>query len=323
MNPQGTFQLPPALSEYAPRVDELYYFIFWISVVAFVAICVALVLFVWKFRERKGGPTKGAQSGDHHALELFWTFTPLILLTVLFHWGFKDYVAAAVAPDDAIQIRVRARQWAWEYEYPNGMITPGELTIPMGRPVKLVMSSDDVLHSYFVPEFRIKKDVVPGMYSSLWFQAIMQPRRYDAQVYCAEYCGARGDTGGHSAMLSTIHVVTGSEYEEFLREGPSRPTDLQTDTQWGELLVTQNNCLSCHHTDAATTLPAPSFAGIFGRHQSLEGGGEVTVDENYIRESMLTPQAKIVRTYTAIQMPPFHFSDHQVDAIIAYLKTIH
>ena len=165
MNPQGTFQLPPALSEYAPRVDELYYFIFWVSVVAFIAICIALVMFVAKFREKPG--VKSQQSGDHHALELFWTFTPLILLVILFHWGFKHYVAAAVAPDNAIEIRVRGRQWAWEYEYPNGMITPGELTVPMGRPVKLVMSSDDVLHSYFIPSFRIKKDVVPGMYSTL------------------------------------------------------------------------------------------------------------------------------------------------------------
>lgn len=321
MNPQGTFQLPPALSEYAPRVDELYYFIFWVSVVAFIAICIALVMFVAKFREKPG--VKSQQSGDHHALELFWTFTPLILLVILFHWGFKHYVAAAVAPDNAIEIRVRGRQWAWEYEYPNGMITPGELTVPMGRPVKLVMSSDDVLHSYFIPSFRIKKDVVPGMYSTLWFQAITQERAYDAQVFCAEYCGARGDDGGHSAMLSTIHVVTDQQYQDFLREGPSRPADVQTDEQWGERLVQQNNCLSCHHTDAATVVPGPSFAGIFGRHERLEGGTEVTIDENYIRESMLMPQAKIVATYTSIQMPPFHFSDHQVDAVIAYLKTLH
>ena len=124
-------------------------------------------------------------------------------------------------------------------------------------------------------------------------------------------------------MLSTIHVVTDQQYQDFLREGPSRPADVQTDEQWGERLVQQNNCLSCHHTDAATVVPGPSFAGIFGRHERLEGGTEVTIDENYIRESMLMPQAKIVATYTSIQMPPFHFSDHQVDAVIAYLKTLH
>ena len=203
MNPEFVGQLPRAMSSGAAAYDGLYHFIYWFSVVFTVAVVVALAYLIVKYRRRKGDiPDRTLV--DLTKLEILWTVVPLPIVVCLFHLGFKEYVKNAVAADDAIEIRVRAKQWVWDFEYPNGMREVNSVRFPVNTPVKLVMSSDDVIHSFFVPEFRLKKDVVPGMYTTMSFTPTVLG---DAHVFCAEYCGTM-----HSGMLATVKVV------------PERPT---------------------------------------------------------------------------------------------------
>jgi cytochrome c oxidase subunit 2 len=306
-------QLPRPASTLAPHVDWLYQFIFWFSVVAFVAIIGTMLYFAARYRGR-GAKRSMAPTGNHLGLELGLTFAPLLLLVPLFHWGFEGYVDGVVAPPNAMEIRVRARKWLWEFELPNGSVEVGNLIVPANRPIKLVMSSDDVVHSFYVPEFRVKRDVVPGMYTTLWFEAT-EPGEY--QVFCTEYCGT-----SHSGMLAKVRVVPAEDYERILEES-DRPPQGQTVAQWGEALFRQNNCNTCHSVVAGgPQVPGPNLHGIAGHTQPLQDGTEVTVDLEYVRESILRPQAKIVRGYSAVQMPAFRLTDKRIEAIYSYLETL-
>lgn len=305
----ATFQLPRSMSTFGNEHDWLYYFIFWAGTILFVAIVALTVWFA--FRYHKSRNAQSQPEGNLHAVELFWTFSPLIILGALFHWGFEGYVKGAVAPDDAIEIRVRGKQWLWDFEYPNGAREVGNLRVPVGRPVKLVMSSDDVLHSFYVPEFRWKKDVVPGQYSTMWFEAT---ETGIAQVFCAEYCGT-----SHSGMLAKIQIVSESEYHKFLSEGISAP-DGMSPAEWGKQLYTQNNCNTCHSLDGSA-LVGPTWKGIWGRKEEFQDGTSTLVDENYIAESILKPQAKLVKGYNPV-MPVYVLQEKQIDALIAFMKTL-
>ncbi len=334
-NPQGTTQLPPQMSTLAADVDYLYNFIYWVSVVSFVLITGFMVFYVVKYRRRPG--VKSVPTGHNTVLEIAWTFSPLILLAYLFHAGFQGFMHGAVAPVDALEIRVRGMQWNWEFEYPNGTVVMNELQVPVNRPVKLIMSSADVLHSFFVPEFRIKRDVVPGMYTSLWFEAThTTPEDRPITVFCAEYCGApvgigdgtveTGRNSNHSTMLATLKVVPNDQFERFLLEGPppdpecvGKPNEAAC---WGEKLYTKNGCNACHSTQPNVNQPAPSWATLWGAQRTFVDGGTVTADENYIAESIRSPQAHIVQGYAGINMPPFRLPDRQVDAIIAYMRSL-
>ena len=171
--PGQTIQLPPQLSTIAPEIDAMYYFIYWVSVAFFVAIVGAMLFFMWKYRRRPGH--KAQPTGHNTVLEVGWTFAPVILLVILFHQGFVGYMHGAVAPGDSLQIGVKAKQWAWDFVYPGGVAgTPNTLVVPEGEPVELTMSATDVLHSFFIPTMRVKRDVVPGMYTTLWFEPTMQ-----------------------------------------------------------------------------------------------------------------------------------------------------
>lgn len=316
--PQGTIQLPPQLSTYAAEVDWLYYFLYWLSVVFFVAVVGAMLYFVVKYRRREGVAPK--PTGHNTPLEVFWTFTPLVLLWFLFAWGFDSYVKAAVAPKDAIDIRVRGAQWNWEFEYPSGATEGNEVWVPVGEPVRLVMSSKDVLHSFFVPAFRVKKDVVPGMYTTMWFEATQTG---DVQIYCTEYCGAPegGGNVGHSAMLGKIRVVTKDEYESHVRSLDSVP-DGMSPAEYGEQLYVSNGCNACHKVDGETMQPAPNWVGLWGKQRAFADGTSAVADENYIRTSILQPQAKVVEGYANVVMPPYALRDFQIDSIIAYIKQL-
>jgi cytochrome c oxidase subunit 2 len=314
----ATIQLPEQASTLAPQVDSLYYDIYWISVVFFVGIVGCMVWFAWRFRRRKGVASK--PPGHHNALELFWTFSPLILLAYMFHQGFEGFMTMAVPPENAINVRVRAYKWRWEFEQPNGM-TEGQLRVPVDTPVRLIMASvpngpapEDaaVLHSFFVPAFRIKRDVVPGMYTSMWFEAT---RTGEYQIYCTEYCGT-----GHSRMLSNVVVMEPDAYQEFLDVGPQCPDEFEEDWQWGEQLFASNGCPACHNVDASLGASVgPNLANVAGTMQPLEGGEEHIADAAYIRESIMQPQAQIVRGYTSAAMPAFNLPQSQLDALVSYL----
>ncbi len=354
--PEGTIQMPEQASTVAADVDWLYYFIFWVSVVSFVGIVGTMVVFVIKYRQREGG--RAEPTGHSNFLEIFWTFSPLIVLAMLFHWGFQGYVKGSVAPPDALEIRVRGMQWQWEFEYPNGAVDIGNLRVPANTPVKLVMSSQDVLHSFFVPTFRVKRDVVPGMYTSIWFNALEENQKQMGadgkavacnadddcgpgfgcianqctqfhQVFCAEYCGAPLDKGGnvgHSGMLARVAVVSQQEYDTFMQEGPAMPPSCEADENpaacWGRQLYETSGCPTCHGVDGVAQAPAPNFKGLYGRQEKIADGSSVMVDENYVRESILMPQAKIVDGYTGVIMPAYRFSDRQLGAIIGYIRSL-
>jgi cytochrome c oxidase subunit 2 len=309
INPDS-FQLPKQLATGAAEIDELFYYVYWFSVAFTVVITVCVIWFCIAYRRKPG--VKAAPVGHNLKLEIAWTVIPLLMTPVLFHLGFKGYVHTAVAQEGALEIRVRGQKWVWGFEYPNGMKENGVLRIPVGKPVKMIMSSEDVIHSFYVPGARVKKDVVPGMYSTVWFTPNTEG---DLQVFCAEYCGT-----SHSGMLATIKVVKQEEFDKFIKEGPG-PESGETPELWGARLYKQNACNTCHTTDGSKA-PGPTWKGIFGRDETMADGSHVTIEENYIHESILKPQAKIVNGYQNVTMPQFALSDKQIDALIAYMKTL-
>jgi cytochrome c oxidase subunit II len=321
---EATVQLPRQMSTLAEGIDNMYYFIFWVSVVFFVAIIGVALWCIVKYRASKH--PHATPPGHHDVLELFWTFAPLLLLIPMFHYGFKSYVRAMVAPDDAIEVRVRGKQWAWDFYYPGDTeASPSELVVPVGRPVKMVMSSQDVLHSFFIPEFRVKRDVVPGMYSSVWFEALETTSKYNAaenkvqgaplDLFCTEYCGT-----SHSQMLAAVHIVSEEDYAAFI-SGKDRPPEGKSLAEVGAELFKKNACNTCHTVDGGA-LVGPSFKGLFGRNEQLEDGSSVAADENYIRQSILQPQARIVKGYAGRNMPAFVLKDWKLDALIEYIKSL-
>ena len=314
MDPKWLGDLPPSMSAGAPDVDVVYNAIYWFCVVFFVVSMAVMFLFVMKYRRKKGD--KLHLPSDFTKLEIAWTVAPVFFIVALFHYGFRGYVRNAVAAPDALEIRVYGKQWLWEFEYPNGMREIGTLHLPSNRSVKLIMSSDDVIHSFYIPEFRIKKDVVPGMYSALAFRTTSPG---SAHVFCAEFCGTT-----HSGMLADVKIMEPKEFEDLLKEGPKLEG---TPEEAGQKLFAKNGCVACHAVDGVTKSPGPNLKGVYGRHEEFEAtanysGPGLEVDENYIKESIRKPQAKTVKGYGGVVMPTFTLPDRQIDAIIAYLKTL-
>lgn len=309
--PSESFQLPPQMATGAPAVDNLYNIVLWFSIVFTVGITGAMLYFVQKYRRRSKGRNE-LQVPDLTKLEIFWTVTPVLFIVWLFHIGWETYITNATAAEGALEIRVRGKKWSWTFEYPTGQNEPAELWLPVNKPVKLILSSDDVLHSFFIPAFRLKRDAVPGLYSHLAFTPNVVG---EAQVFCAEYCGT-----SHSNMLAKIHVVTEAEYLKHVDELDKAPEG-KTPAEWGKDLFVKNGCPTCHSVDGSKS-NGPSLKGVFGTSQPIIGSGPTVADENYLRESILRPQAKIVDGYATLQMPLFKLKDPQVDALIAYIKTL-
>jgi len=249
-------------------------------------------------------------------IETIWSIIPLFLVLISFAWGYRLYNKLKTPPAEAYEIRAIGQQWLWNFIYPNGVRTTKELHVPAGRPVKITMNSKDVIHSLYIPTFRIKQDVLPGRYTELWFNA-SEPDT--AMVYCAEFCGT-----AHSDMLATIYVHSEEDFEKWLAEaesGGGKPEGLEPE-EWGSRLVQEFACTTCHTTDG-TRLVGPSWKGLFGSTVELEDGETVTADANYIRESILEPQAKIVKSFPPA-MPSYkgQLDDEQINAIIEYIKTL-
>jgi cytochrome c oxidase subunit II len=324
------YQLPPSMADTAPPIDKAYDFIFWFSVVFTVAVTAAMLYFVAKYKRRKGVPSE--PTGHFMKLELMWTILPTIFIFFLFHAGFVGYIRNATAAEGATEIRVRGKKWSWEFEYPTGDRVPGMampgapggLHLEVNRPYKMIISSEDVLHSFYIPEFRMKRDAVPGQYSFIQFTPT---KTGPAHVFCAEYCGT-----SHSAMLADVFVETPEEHKKFLDSLGKKPETCGTPPvpctpeKWGEMLFVGNQCPTCHGAGGSGLVggaksTGPKLAAIFGTMQPLTTGSQMA-DENYIRESILRPQAKIVAGYTNVQMPPFVFKDEQLDGLIAYIKSL-
>lgn len=320
----GTLFMPPQASTVAPEIDALYYFIFYTCLICFVAIMGAGAYFVWKYRYRPGGP-KAVPIHHNTPLEIAWSVIPLFILIGMFAWGYKGFLDLAVAPKDAMEIHVVAQRWQWIFEYSNGAKEIGLLRVPSHRPVKLLMTADgdpggNVIHSFFVPDFRVKSDVLPNRYTSVWFEAT---REGTHQVFCTEYCGA-----GHSDMLAKVEVMPQAEFDEWLKKGGDPSEQQQKDVLFmaekGKEKF-QQICFACHAAAPGGAVIGPPLYKKFGTMEMLADGGQVQIDENYMRESILTPNAKIVKGYPSPSpMPPFQgvLKDWQVRALIEYIKTL-
>ncbi|WP_412068522.1 cytochrome c oxidase subunit II [Rubrivirga sp. IMCC43871] len=307
----GTIWLPPQSSTTAHEIDALFYFILYASIILTLMVTAAMVYFVWKYR-RKSHADRPVDVIESKWLETSWVVIPSILVLVVFFWGFRAYVGTAIPPSDAITINVKAQKWAWTFEYQNGMQGFSEIWVPVGTPIRLEMTSQDVLHSFFVPEFRIKHDVIPNRYSYVWFEA---PREGTYQVLCTEYCG-----NAHSNMGAKIHVVSRDEYYAVLRNGPpgQGPVPL---VELGEQLYTQRNCNNCHSIDGTAGV-GPSWLNVWG--QPRPGSASGFFDEAYTVESILYPQNYIVPGYENGNMPSYdgQLNEEQVAGLAAYIRSV-
>lgn len=303
--------LPSQSSSFAGEIDDVFSFIFWISMFFFVGIVGALLFFVVRYRRKNG---VSAERTVHHSmpLEIAWSVIPFLLLIVIFVVGFTTFVTMAAEPEGAYEIRVVGKKWVWSFQYPNGYIDD-VLHVPVDQPVKLVMSSDDVIHSVFIPAFRVKRDVIPGRYTSLWFEAV-ETGTYD--LFCTEYCGTK-----HSDMITTVVVHPSGEFDTWLDKA-SNFLETMSPPDAGKMLYKRRGCAQCHSVDGSKMV-GPSFQELYGQTATLDTGDTITVDDNYIRESILEPQAKARAGYRKV-MPTYQgqLKDEEISAIIEYIKTL-
>ena len=299
---------PEQASTVAESVDILYVFLVLMSVFFSTLIFVLLLYFAIKYRRRSDTERPAPIHGDLR-LELLWIVVPLGLTMVIFVWGAKVFFHMSTPPAEAIEISAVGKQWMWKFQHPSGHREINELHVPVGRAVKLTMSSEDVLHDFYVPAFRVKMDVLPGRFTTAWFEAT---KTGSFHLFCAEYCGTV-----HSGMIGKVIVMTPAAYERWLSGDAAGETMAET----GAKLFEQLGCHTCHsdRPDAR----GPSLTGIFGREVSLQDGSRVSADENYLRESILTPNAKVVEGYRPI-MPTFQgqISEAGLMQIVAYIRSL-
>ena len=307
-----SFWLPPRASSTAAPIDAIFHLILNISIFFFLLIVALLVLFVVLYRRRPGFQPKEAPTHST-ILEVTWTSIPVVLVAMIFYTSFTTYMDMKRSPGNAYDIRVHAQKWNWNFEYPDGTITD-KLHVPVDRPVRLTMDSRDVIHSFYVPAFRNKMDVVPGRYTTTWFRAV-EPGEFD--LVCAEYCGT-----GHSDMLSKVIVHPPGEFEQWLEKAAQELNTLSP-PQRGERLFRTRGCSQCHSTDG-TPKVGPSLKGVYGHAVRFSNAPPIdAADDNYIRESVLDPMAKIVDGFQG-QMPTYQgrLKDHEITDLIEYLKSL-
>jgi cytochrome c oxidase subunit 2 len=266
------------------------------------------VYFTVKYR-RQHPDDVGADIHGSLSLELTWTFIPFVLSLVMFAWGASLFFRLATPPANAMELFVVGKQWMWKVQHPEGVREINEMHVPLGRPVRITLGSEDVLHDYSIPAFRVKMDAVPGKLTTLWFEATVAGRYH---IFCAEYCGTK-----HSGMIGEVIVMQPQDYEVWLAGGRSTGTAAQN----GERLFSDLACITCHKADS--TGRGPSLLGVFGSQVELTDGHKVTADENYLRESIMNSQAKIVKGYQGI-MPAFQgmVSEENLMQLIAYIRTL-
>jgi cytochrome c oxidase subunit 2 len=313
MGEKESLIMPMANSTIAGEVDALFYFILYASIIIFAIVIAVTAYFLVRYRRK--GKNELTSGVDHNLkLEIFWTVVPTILVFIVFYWGFNTFLKMHVAPKDAIEIKTTGQKWFWTFDYPNGAKGVNELIVPLNQPVKLLLSSTDVIHSFFVPEFRVKMDAVPNRYTVAWFEAT-EVGEYT--IFCTEYCGK-----GHSEMLGKVTVLPNVLYEKWLAESQEDIPEGMSLEEAGAKLYMSRACNTCHSIDGSVGV-APSFKSIFGSTEKLKDGNSLTVDENYLRKSILNPQAQVVLGYAPV-MPTYQnvLSDRQIDALIAYIKSL-
>ena len=312
MDSSSFLYLPSQSSTMAGEVDALFNFIMGASAVIFGLVVGAIILFLIRYR-RRGAVGRTEDKSHSTMLEITWTAIPTVLIIIVFFWGFRSYIRMHVSPHDSMEVKVTGQKWFWSFDYPEGATAVNELVVPVNKPIKLLMSSKDVIHSFFVPNFRIKMDVLPNRYTITWFEAT-KTGVYD--LYCTEFCGK-----GHSEMIGKVKVVDDSGYTAWI-DANSNVGEGLTPVEFGKLLYERKACVTCHSTDGKA-MDGPSFVGHFGTEVLMSDGSRVLMDENYIRESILNPKAKVVNGYQPI-MPTFQgvLKDREIDALIAFIKSL-
>jgi cytochrome c oxidase subunit 2 len=299
---------PQAASEQAGQIDALYFFL--VAVTAFFTVLIALlvVVFAVKFHRRHEDEVGEAIHGSL-ALELLWTIIPLGITMVMFVWGAQVFFHLTRAPKGAMEIYVVGKQWMWKAQHKDGAREINELHVPVGRPVKLIMGSEDVIHSFFIPAFRVKADVIPGRYNTLWFTATT-PGTY--HLFCTQYCGTK-----HSAMIGSVTVMPEADYQAWLTGGSAGGSMAEN----GAKLFQDLSCNTCHLENGQGR--GPVLKGVYAKPVTLQNGQTVTVDDAYIRESILNPHAKIVAGFQPL-MPTFKglVTEEQLLQLIAYVKSL-
>lgn len=300
--------LPEQASSYAEKMDRLFWaqtaFTFVLSLLIFVII----TFFAIRFRRRWEGQIAAPIFGSLR-LEIIWTVIPFGIAMMLLVWSVSLFLSYARPPADALEISVVGKQWMWKLQHPNGKREINELHVPEGRAVKLTMATEDVIHSFFIPAFRVKQDVVPGRYTTLWFQ----PTKVgEYHLFCAEYCGT-----SHSSMRGRVVVMEPQDYQEWLAGGGESESPIVV----GGRLFEQYGCKSCHQANDMQR--GPALDALIGSKVRLVGGDFVTVDDEYLRESILNPSAKIVDGYTPL-MPAFKglVSEESLLNLIAFIKSL-
>jgi cytochrome c oxidase subunit 2 len=301
--------VPDSASTFSWKVDALYFYLSGVTVFFTLLISVVLIFFVIRYRRRTPYEIPRPVAGSHK-LETIWTVIPFLIAMSMFGWGAQVYFEQYKMPADAVEVYVVGKQWMWKVQHTTGQREINELHVPVGRKIKLIMTSEDVIHDFFVPAFRTKADVVPGKYTMLWFEAT-KPGTY--HLFCAEYCGMN-----HSGMVGSVVVMEPREFDSWL----SGNTGNTTPAAAGQQLFQTLGCASCHG-DTGEGGRGPTLAGLFGRLTPLQNGETVRADEGYIRESILNPQAKLVAGFGPI-MPTFQgqISEDQSVQLLAYIKSL-
>jgi cytochrome c oxidase subunit II len=312
------FQLfPEAASTVAPRVDALFWFLTILTLILSLLIAGLIVYFAVKYR--RGSSADRTPYRSNFWLEIIWIVGPLPILIYIFYWSADLFFELRRPPADSMQVTVVARQWMWKFQHPSGKREIDVMHVPVHRPVELTMISQDVIHSFYVPAFRVKQDVLPGRYTTVWFEP---DKVGEYHLFCAEYCGTN-----HSRMIGRIVVLSQADYEQWLSGGSGESPQVA-----GMNLFERFRCASCHGSSGSTAPSldlagspqrGPPLAGIFGRQVRLADGRTVGVDEAYVRESILRPQAKVVAGFQPI-MPSYEgqLTEENVLELIAHIKSL-
>ncbi len=288
-------------------IDPVFMFLFGACLVLLLGITITMVFFVLRYH-RSRAPQPTSQAEGNIWLEIVWIVLPTLLVLAMFWYGWKEYVVLRTVPNDAFPVTATARMWSWDFKYANGKTSP-KLYVPVGKPVRVELVSEDVIHGFFLPAFRVKRDVVPGMSNYAWFVAT-KPGSYD--LFCSQYCGTN-----HSAMITTVEALPEAEFAVWLKQGKG------DEEQSGHELLEHHGCLGCHSEDGSPKV-GPTFKGIWGRNVTVMTGGAertITTDEAYLRRSILEPATDIVKGFPPI-MPSFLLKEEELSALLKYLKEL-
>lgn len=306
---------PENASTIAGQVDALFFFMIGVSSFFGLLIAILVIYLSIRYRRRANAAAAGEPVHGSLKLEITWTAIPLVIAMVMFYWGASVFMTMARPPDDAHEIFVVGKQWMWKLQHLEGRREINELHVPVGQPIKLTMTSEDVIHSFYVPAFRIKADVVPGRYNTLWFE----PTKVGTyHLFCAEYCGTE-----HSLMIGSVVVMEPSDFQAWLSDRPGRAAAAggESPRSAGAALFADKGCVTCHKAESGVL--GPSLVGVYGRERQLADGRTVVADLEYLRESIVNPTAKVVAGYQPV-MPTFQgqIDEEGLLALIEYIRSL-